>query len=98
MLFRSLPEVPTIAESGLPGYESTTWLGLFAPAKTPRAIVTQLHAAVASAMRAPAMTEKLASMGYESTADDTPEQLRVYLTARLNEMKGVVKAVGLKGQ
>ena len=44
------------------------------------------------------MTEKLASMGYESTADDTPEQLRVYLTARLNEMKGVVKAVGLKGQ
>lgn len=95
---RSLPEVPTIAESGLPGYESTTWLGLFAPAKTPRAIVGQLHAAVASAMRAPAMTEKLALMGYESTADDTPEQLRVYLVARLNEMKGVVKAIGLKSQ
>ena len=95
---RSVPDVPTIAESGLPGYESTTWLGLFAPARTPKAIIAQLHAAVASAMRAPAMTEKLASMGYESTADDTPEQLRSYLVARLKEMKGVVKAIGLKGQ
>ena len=95
---RSVPDVPTIAESGLPGYESTTWLGLFAPARTPKAIIAQLHAAVASAMRAPAMTEKLASMGYESTADDTPEQLRSYLVARLKEIKGVVKAIGLKGQ
>ena len=95
---RSVPDVPTIAESGLPGYESTTWLGLFAPARTPKAIIAQLHAAVASAMRALAMTEKLASMGYESTADDTPEQLRSFLVARLKEMKGVVKAIGLKGQ
>ncbi len=93
---RSVPEVPTIAESALPGYESTTWLGLFAPAKTPKTIITQLHATVASAMRTPAMTEKLAAMGYESTADDTPEQLRAYLIARLNEMRGVVKAIGLK--
>lgn len=95
---RSVPDVPTIAESGLPGYESTTWLGLFAPARTPKAIVGQLHAAVASAMRAPAMTEKLASMGYESTADDMPEQLRSYLVARLKEMKGIVQAIGLKAQ
>ena len=95
---RSVPDVPTIAESGLPGYESTTWLGLFAPAKTPKPIIVQLHAAVASAMRAPAMTEKLASMGYESAADDTPEQLRSYLVARLKEMKGIVQAIGLKAQ
>jgi tripartite-type tricarboxylate transporter receptor subunit TctC len=95
---RSLPDVPTIAESGLSGYESTTWLGLFAPAKTPKPIIAQLHAAVASAMRTPAMTEKLAAMGYESTADDMPEQLRAYLAAKLNEMKGVVEAIGLKPQ
>lgn len=95
---RSVPDVPTIAESGLPGFESTTWLGLFAPAKTPRPIIDRLHAVVASAMRAPAMTEKLEGMGYETVADDTPEQLRAYLTARLNEMKAVVKAIGLKPQ
>ena len=95
---RSVPDIPTIAESGLPGYESTTWLGLLAPAKAPKHIVAQLHAAVASAMRTPAMTEKLAAMGYESTADDTPEQLRAYLNAKLSEMKGVVKAIGLKPQ
>jgi tripartite-type tricarboxylate transporter receptor subunit TctC len=93
-----VPDVPTIAEAGLPGYESTTWLGLFAPAKTPRPIINKLHATVASAMRTPAMKEKLAGMGYESTADDTPEQLRVYLAAKLTEMKTVVKTVGLKPQ
>ena len=95
---RSVPDIPTIAESGLPGYESTTWLGLFAPAKTPKPIIAQLHAAVASAMRTPVMTEKLAAMGYESTADDTPEQLRAYLAAKLSEMKSVVKAIALKPQ
>ena len=95
---RSVPDIPTIAESGLPGYESTTWLGLFAPAKTPKPIIAQLHAAVASAMRTPVMTEKLAAMGYESTADDTPEQLRAYLAAKLSEMKSVVTAIALKPQ
>lgn len=93
---RSVPEVLTIAQSGLPGYESTTWLGLFAPAKTPKPVITQLHATVASAMRTPAMSEKLAAVGYESTVDDTPDQLRAYLTAKLKEMKNVVKTIGLK--
>ena len=95
---RSAPDVPTIAESGLPGYECTTWLGLFAPAKTPKAVIVKLHAMVASAMRAPAITEKLAAMGYESTADDTPEQLRIYLAAKVAEMKNIVKTIGLKPQ
>ena len=95
---RSAPDVPTIAESGLPGYECTTWLGLFAPAKTPKAVIVKLHAMVASGMRAPAITEKLAAMGYESTADDTPEQLRIYLAAKVAEMKNIVKTIGLKPQ
>lgn len=95
---RNMPEVPTIAEAGLPGFESTTWLGLFAPAKTPQPIIARLHNVVAGAMRSPAVVEKLTTMGFETVADDTPDQLRAYLAARLDEMKNVVKSVGLKPQ
>ena len=95
---RSVPDIPTIAESGLPGYESTTWLGLFAPAKTPKAIIDKLHSVVAAGMRTSAISEKLAAMGYEAIAGDTPEQLRTYLEAKLAETKNLVKTAGLKPQ
>lgn len=94
----SVPDIPTIAESGLPGYEATTWLGLFAPARTPRPIIEKLHATVAAGMSTPAITEKLDAMGFESTAAGTPEQLRTYLEAKLTEMRNLVKVTGLKPQ
>ena len=94
---RAVPDVPTIAET-LPGFECTTWLGLFAPAKTPRPIIDKLHAAVREGMRGPGIAEKLDGLGFESAADGTPEQLRTYLAAKLNEVRAIVKAVGLKPQ
>lgn len=68
----SLPDVPTIAEAGLPGYEASSWYGLLAPAKTPSEIVASLQKAVATAMQAPALRERLLSEGLEPVGS-TPE-------------------------
>jgi tripartite-type tricarboxylate transporter receptor subunit TctC len=68
----SLPDVPTIAEAGLPGYDASSWYGLLAPAKTPAPIVAALQAAVAKAMLTPALRERLLSEGLEPVGS-TPE-------------------------
>jgi tripartite-type tricarboxylate transporter receptor subunit TctC len=68
----SLPDVPTIAEAGLPGYDASSWYGLLAPAKTPAPIVAALQAAVAKAMRVPELRERLLNEGLEPVGS-TPE-------------------------
>lgn len=68
----SLPDVPTIAEAGLPGYDANSWYGLLAPAKTPAPVVAALQAAVAKAMYAPDLRERLLSEGLEPVGS-TPE-------------------------
>ncbi len=69
----ALPNVPTIAESGLPGYEVSGWYGLVAPAKTPPAAVTTLYAAVQSALRQPDIREKLLGVGVEVVSSTVAE-------------------------
>ena len=66
-----LPDVPTIAESGLPGFEATTWFGLFAPAGTPPAVIEKINAAVNQAMAKPAIIERLRQLGTDA-ATGTP--------------------------
>src|SRR5713101_5964375 len=61
----ALPELPTIAESGVPGYEASTWYGLLAPAHTPGAVITRLHEGVVKILANPALHEKLAEQGFE---------------------------------
>ena len=76
----SLPEVPTIAESGLPGYDASSWYGLLAPAHTPQSIVASLQAAVTKAMRIPELRQRLLGEGLEpvaSTPDAFAEILQV---------------------
>jgi tripartite-type tricarboxylate transporter receptor subunit TctC len=68
-----LPDVPPMADS-IPGYESTTWVSIFAPAGTPRAIVDRLNAEIGSAMRDPAIASKLSTLTYDAT-HKTPEEL-----------------------
>ncbi|HEY0297261.1 MAG TPA: tripartite tricarboxylate transporter substrate binding protein [Bordetella sp.] len=75
----TLPEVPTVAEAGLPGYEMVLWSGLFAPAGTPRDIVDTLQRAVAQAIHAPQMQEKLQLLGVMpvgSTADELADTMQ----------------------
>jgi tripartite-type tricarboxylate transporter receptor subunit TctC len=75
-----LPEVPTVAESGLPGYELTNWFGLVAPAATPPDIVAKLHADAVKVLQDPTIVEKLDAMG-ATAVGNTPEQFGAVMRA-----------------
>lgn len=89
------PDVPTIAESGVPGYEVTAWQGLFAPAKTPAAIVRKISADTVTALADPTIKQKLAQTGYVAQGS-TPEQMGKLFNADVAKWSAVVKSIGLK--
>jgi len=90
-----LPEVPTLAESGLPGYEAGSWYGILAPAGTPSAIVTRLNAEINAAIRQPEVRERLAAEGAE-VIGGTPEEFAVHIRSELARMKKLVREGGLR--
>ena len=94
---RVLPEVPTIAESGMPGYHASSWHALFAPAGTPREIVARLHTEVARAVRLPDITERLLAQGVEPVAN-TPEQLAEFIKSEIARWARVVKERGMRAE
>jgi tripartite-type tricarboxylate transporter receptor subunit TctC len=85
-----LPDVPTVAESGYPGYEALNWYAYLAPAATPRPIVDRLNAEIVAALRAPDVREQLARQGVEPQPG-TPEALRKYMERELATWGRVVK-------
>jgi tripartite-type tricarboxylate transporter receptor subunit TctC len=89
----SMPDLPTIAESGLPGYETYTWNALFAPAGTPPAVIERLNAAAVAALADPAVTTKLQGFGATVVAS-TPAALGEHVKAELAKWEPVVKASG----
>ena len=91
----ALPELPTLAESGLPGFDISTWFGLFAPAGTPSAAVNQLNAAFTAALRSPETHERLARMGVEP-APTTPQQLADLVASEIPKYRTIVKFSGAK--
>lgn len=90
-----LPSLPTIAEQGVPGYQTTIWLGLFLPAKTPRPLIDKLHADLLRVMSAPEVREKFAALGMQP-ATMKPDELGRYLQAELSQWAKVVKDAGIK--
>ena len=88
-----LPELPTVAEQGLPGFEATTWHGLVAPAGTPAAVIDALHGATVKALRDPAVVKSLTDLGVE-IAPSTPDEFAKYITAEIPKWAAVVKASG----
>jgi len=90
-----LPELPTIAEQGLAGYEAGVWIGLLAPAGTPKAIVNKLNAEGQKAIKAPDFAKRMADLGYE-VIGGTPEQMRATIDAEVKRWFPVVKASGAK--
>jgi tripartite-type tricarboxylate transporter receptor subunit TctC len=92
-----LPEVPTVDEAGLGGYEVSPWYGLLAPAGTPRAIVARLNAEVTRIVRGAEMREKLASQGAEP-AGGTPEDYAAAIRADTATWTRVIKEAGLRGE
>lgn len=89
-----LPNVPTVAESGLPGYEFVTWMGIFAPANTPKEIIARVNAELVRALAAPELRERLAAQGVE-IKPSTPEQLGELTKARLAQMAKIIKDAGI---
>ncbi len=87
----ALPDVPTVAEAGVPGFVFDFWIGLLAPAKTPRAIVNKLNAEVAKALALPDVKERMAKLGAESLPM-TPEQFDAYIKDEFATLGAVMKA------
>ena len=90
-----VPELPTIAESGLPGFDVSTWFGVMAPAATPRPIVNRLHDGIVRALAQPDVEERLAAMGAEPVGD-TPEQFGAFVKSEIAKYAKVVKDSGAR--
>jgi tripartite-type tricarboxylate transporter receptor subunit TctC len=92
----SLPAVPTVAESGVPGYDVTTWYGMFAPAGTPPAVVRKLFAEIARIVRLPDIKERLDMLGTEETTNASPEEFAALVKADIAKYAKAVKVAGLR--
>ena len=91
----ALPDVPTIAEAGVPGYEASTWNGIVAPAGVPRAIVTRLNTEINKALASATLRERFAAIGAEP-APVTPEQFGQLIRTEYEKWGDVVKRSGAK--
>ena len=91
------PEFPTIAESGLPGFEVITWFGILAPAATSKDIVNRLNSEIVAAVQLPNVREQLTKMGFE-IVPNTPEQYAVFLREENVKWGKVVKDLGLRAE
>ena len=89
------PELPTMAEAGLPGFDISTWYGLFAPAGTPQAIVAKWNADVTKILTTPEVRAKLMADGAEP-APDTPEQFAQFIARELAKYARIIKVSGAK--
>jgi tripartite-type tricarboxylate transporter receptor subunit TctC len=89
------PEVPTIAEAGVPGYNVTAWQALFVPAKTSPEIVRKISTDTVTALADPAIKDKLATTGYVA-GGSSPEQLEKLLKSEITQWSAVIKSIGLK--
>jgi len=92
---RHLPEVPTMIESGLPGFEAVGWYMVMAPAHTPAPVLSRLQVALADALAQPAVRERLTGDGAEVVAS-RPEEAKRFLAAEIERWGAVVKAAGLR--
>jgi len=95
--FSGLPDVPTVAESGVPGYQASSWNAIAAPAKTPRPVIERLNREVNAAVAAPAVRKRLGEMGVDARAG-TPEALRDLLVSEIAKWKAVIERARIEKQ
>jgi len=91
-----LPEVPTMAEAGVPGYEATAWFGYLAPAGTPREAIDRLNAEIAKALESPDVRDRLAPGGLSELPGGTPERFGELVKSEIAKWSRVVKESGAK--
>ena len=92
---QALPDLPTVAEAGLPGYDASVWFGVFVPAGTPRPVVNRLHGEIAKALAAPDLKARMASMGAEVSGLG-PDEFRDFWRREIPKWADVVKAANIK--
>ena len=92
-----VPDLPTVAESGLPGFEANNWNGFFVPAKTPRPIINRLNKELTAVLAQPDIKETLFNQGLDA-APSTPEDFGAYLKSEMAKWAKVIKAAGIKPQ
>ena len=93
-----LPDVPTVSESGIPGFEMAQWQGLVAPAGTPPEIVARLHTEVLKAMRLPVVIEKLSAIGMDNVTSATPEEFTQMIQRETRRWPDLFKAAGIQAE
>lgn len=91
----SLPDLPTLSESGVPGFEAYSWVGILAPAKTPKDIITKLNKEIVDILKQKDVAEMLNQQG-ALPVGDTPEQFASYVKAEINKWGAVVKSANIK--
>lgn len=92
---QAVSEIPTIAESGVPGYEATQWYGILAPAATPRDLVAKLNRDVVNALRDPSVADKLAAEGADPVGD-SPAEFATFIRSEIDLWGKVIRATGAK--
>ena len=90
------PDLPTLSQSGLPGFDVKGWNGFVAPAGTPRAAVAKVNAETMRALKQPEVVQRLKGAGYDAAAENTPEQFADFIKAELTKWTKVVRESGAK--
>jgi len=93
--WRELPELPTVAEQGFPGFECTSWYGFLAPARTPDAVVRQIHADIREALQMPDVKNRLFNSGLD-LLDLSPEAFRRVMVADYDKWGDVIRRAGIQ--
>ena len=91
------PNIPTVAESGVPGFDVTAWYGVSVPAKTPRPIIEKLNSEFVRAVKSPDLRERLIAQGADPVGN-SPEQYTAFVQAEISKWAKVIKAAGIKGE
>ena len=94
------PEIPTVDEAGLPGFYSSIWFGLWAPARTPKEIIAKLNTAVVDALADPTVRARIAALGQDipPREQQTPEALGAFHKAEIEKWWPIIKAANIKGE
>jgi tripartite-type tricarboxylate transporter receptor subunit TctC len=91
------PDLPTIADSGVPGYDVGSWYGLLAPAGTPKDIIARLNSDVHKVLRQPDVKQRLDASGFEALTS-TPEEYGAFMRSEVEKWAKVIKAAGIRGE
>ena len=90
------PEFPTVAESGIPGFDTATWSGLYLPSAAPRDVIGRVHAAITKIQTAPAFRKRMLELGIDQSDADTPEKHAAFVQSETAKWSKVIREAGVK--